>query len=621
MTYSPSAQSATPFDSKSYFNNPLEIVITAGRKPDSINNEHTYTDIITQAEIKRRQITDTITLLHQINGLTVNRAGGKGSTASVVLRGTRTAQTLVLVDGVRMNSAASGTPALEAIPIESIERIEVVKGPLSSLYGPDAMGGVIHIITRRGETRQAGAQISAMGGSFGTRRYHASSQIGGQKRHAYLSMTHENSKGFDAVPKLSVLAQDDVTPDLDPFKQRAGNLSAVAFLTDVIRSEINYLYSDNVSHFDLYPSGQSDLFDARTTTRLEIASARLIGTPNAQTELTVEVGYNQEQSQTVSDLIYTIHTTRRSLNARASFRFTPQLNTQFGVDHSLDTLNALDDTAPFSEDKRKTTGLFSQWRWTSGAIDITVSGRTDTDDTDYNHTSNNRHSTGTIILGHRLTDQTRATVRYGTAFHAPTFNELYYPGFGNPTLQPETSTSIELALHSRRHNTSWHHASWHTAIFQTHIKNIIGYDSDFRRINQDRAEIEGAEFSISSPLPYNTQWYANLAYTDARDASTQTPLDFRPTVTFTSGASWQHHAFTWGVDVEIIRGRRIFGERSPSYSLTGAHAAYQFNRQISVSAKGENLGDRAYIENYFAPNVPYHTAGRTFLFGVTIQLL
>ncbi|MEJ2754972.1 MAG: TonB-dependent receptor, partial [Gammaproteobacteria bacterium] len=412
-----------------------------------------------------------------------------------------------------------------------------------------------HIITRRGETRQAGAQISAMGGSFGTRRYHASSQIGGQKRHAYLSMTHENSKGFDAVPKLSVLAQDDVTPDLDPFKQRAGNLSAVAFLTDVIRSEINYLYSDIVSHFDLYPSGQSDLFDARTTTRLEIASARLIGTPNAQTELTVEVGYNQEQSQTVSDLIYTIHTTRRSLNARASFRFTPQLNTQFGVDHSLDTLNALDDTAPFSEDKRKTTGLFSQWRWTSGAIDITVSGRTDTDDTDY------------------------------------------------------------------RHNTSWHHASWHTAIFQTHIKNIIGYDSDFRRINQDRAEIEGAEFSISSPLPYNTQWYANLAYTDARDASTHTPLDFRPTVTFTSGASWQHHAFTWGVDVEIIRGRRIFGERSPSYSLTGAHAAYQFNRQISVSAKGENLGDRAYIENYFAPNVPYHTAGRTFLFGVTIQLL
>lgn len=587
----------------------LQIVITAGRQPQQLANTLATTEVITRKEIERRQSGDTVTLLESINGLNLQRSGGRGTVVSLFLRGTATAQTLVLVDGIRLNSTASGAPSLDTIPVDSIERVEVVKGPMSSLYGADAIGGVIHIITRKGDGQGQGQGQSASGqldiasGSNATKRLRASTQLEFSQGHFALNMQQESTDGINAINSTSA------ETDLDPFEQRAGNISSTLYLNDNLKTQLNYLYSDSEIDFD-----DEAPTVARDYTRniLETASANITAQLNDALQVNLGASYLAEQAETFSDFARESDTTRQT----ATLQFNIQPNNNFNWIIGADHRDEEEESNDYRE-SRENNAAYTQATLTLNAFEFAVSGRTD-----HNQAYGNFNTHG-FAAGYALTNDIRLTASYGEAFRAPTFADLYFESsffIPNPDLQPEQAKTKELALRK-----DIGQQQWYITAFETQFEDLITYISDPATFigtldNINAAEIEGSEVGFTTAIDNNTTFNISAAYTDARDSNTRAFLDGRSHWNLFSELYWQADQFSWGVDFQGVQGKRSSGTTLASYGLIGAQARYQVDPKLALYADLDNIGDREYITRTTFMGGSYQNPGRTVLFGFDLSI-
>jgi vitamin B12 transporter len=413
-----------------------DVVITANRTATSVDTTLAATTVITRAQIETMQARSLEDLLRGVDGLNIGNSGGPGKLTSFFVRGSEPEHLLVLVDGVRIGSATAGTAALQNIPIESIERIEFVRGPRSSLYGSEAVGGVLQIFTRR-QGNDLAPEISVSGGSFNTRQLSAALSGGGEDAWFSLQGSEQKIGGFDSCYGSSTLFAGCFTeePDKDGYHYRSAALRAGVKVGTGTQLEANLLRAPSRVEYDGSFTNRSKLLQ-------QVASLGLTQTISEGNQFALRAGRSWDKSDDYlnEDFMGDFQTRRDSYSAQWDWQFAVGQILTIGADYVNDVV---DSTTGFEAKERDNTAVFAQYVGDHGPWRTEVSVRGD-DNQQFGN-----HGTTSAALGYAVSDALQFVAQYGTAFRAPSFNELYYPDFSNPELDPERSRSIELAAKGR----------------------------------------------------------------------------------------------------------------------------------------------------------------------------
>ncbi|WPZ33541.1 TonB-dependent receptor [Thalassobaculum sp. OXR-137] len=461
-----------------------EVVVTASRIAETADETLAPVSVVTRAEIERRQIRSVPDALRQVPGLTLSNNGGVGKATSVFLRGTESDHVLVLINGVKVGSATLGTFNFESLSIDDVERIEVVRGPRSHLYGSEALGGIIQIFTRK-PTDATHAHASVGYGSNDTMEGTAgfsgrASGIGFSASTNYIRTDGINSCGNGtAIPGGGCFANQ---PDKDGFERSSVTGGLDYAFSNGIKVEATGLYATSENEYDGSASNESESVNY-------VLGLRALASPTDYWDVTASAGHTVDDSDNFFDGTYqsTFKTERNVLSLQNDLYLLQDHVTTLGVDFQRDQVDS--DTG-YVEDSRDNTGVFAQHRAEFGRHTVQLSGRVDENE------QFGGYLTGGAAYGYRITDNLRATASYGTAFKAPSFNELYYPGFGNADLDPEMSESAEIGLAATVGGFELG-----ANLFHTEIDDLIAYDSSiFAPANVDKARITGLELTVSGEV-------------------------------------------------------------------------------------------------------------------------
>jgi len=404
------------------------LVVTAARWPQAPAELVADVTVISAAEIARAGVQSLAELLQRVPGVEIVANGGPASTSGAFLRGANSNQTLVLVDGQRIGSSTSGTAALEAIPLDAIDRIEILRGPASNLYGADAIGGVIQVFTRNGGDAFA-AHASAGYGTYGTSALSGGvSGAAGAWRYA-LGAGHKQSAGFNTIVNPANFSFND---DRDGYRSDhiAGSVSyrfapEQELSARLLKSRLN-------AQFDAEPG-----FDDRTVTTVENYALVSRNRLNAWWTSQLEAGQTGDSSDSRTGFGPGRFTTRQRLYLWQNDFVLPRGALGAALERREERVGG--DTA-FAVTSRDTNAAVAVYRLADGPQALQLNLRRDSS------TQFGARTTGAIAYAYGFAPGWRASASYGTAFKAPTFNDLYYPGFSNPDLKPETARSAEAAM-------------------------------------------------------------------------------------------------------------------------------------------------------------------------------
>jgi vitamin B12 transporter len=456
------------------------VIVTATRTAQTVDETLASVTVITREEIERRQALSVQDVLRGVAGLTIANSGGLGKATAVFLRGTEPDHVLVLVDGIRIGSATLGTAPFQEIPSVQIERIEIVRGPRSSLYGSEAIGGVIQIFTRKGNGPRT-PWFSVGAGNDQTYQVAAGLSGGGAHHWYNASLSALDTEGFNACRgQPSVGGCLTLEPDDDGYRNLSSALRAGYRSHNGTEIDVHWLHAESENEFD-----GSDVNES--TSVQQVLGSRLRFSPAELWQVMLVAGRSWDESDNF-------------LNGSFKSRFDTerdvaslQNDIAVGADHLL-TLGIdyederVDSTTAFAMTSRANKGIFVQHQGVLGPRDIQLALRYDDNE------QFGRHATGGLALGYTFVKDKRFMASYGTAFRAPTFNELYFPGFGNPDLEPEESQSIELGVRGAQ---VW--GNWSFNAYQTEVDDLIAFDAaTIAPVNIDSARIRGLEAIVSA---------------------------------------------------------------------------------------------------------------------------
>ncbi len=569
-----------------------DVIVTATRTPVSIEDSVVPVQVIDRDQIDRSQANSVLELLRGRAGLDFTNQGGPGKLTSLFLRGTASNQVLVLVDGVRIGSATSGMPALQDLPVDQIERVEIVRGPRSSLYGSEAIGGVIQIFTRTaGQGLQQNLALTV--GSNRLRRAGAGFSNRGERGWISAQGAWQETDGIDACRGTSAgwgAGCYVEEPDRDGYRNTSINVRGGYALTDSLSLEGHVLDVDSFNEYDGSIFGGNE-----AENRQQVYGGKLAWAASDAFRLTVQAGRNRDRSDSYyadadsgSRTLASVFDTRRdTASAQGDFTLAEGQQLSAGVDWQKDEVTS---TTAFDIDNRDNLGVFAEYQGSFGAHSLQLSARNDDNEQFGNHT------TGSLGYGFAFGNGLRLTASAGTGFKAPTFNDLYYPGFSNPDLKPEESRSLNIGI--AQYADNW---NWTFNAYQTRVDQLIGYDSDFALVNVAEARIRGAELTGFVSLG-GFDINAQASFTDPRDhtsgaASYDNLLARRAR---TSGRIDIDKAFgPLRLGVSAAGAGHRFDDAANSVRLAGygtvdVRVEYAINAAWSLQARAANVFDREY---------------------------
>ena len=541
--------------------------------------------LISEFTLTHAEATSLQELLRGRAGINLTNAGGLGKQSSLFLRGTNSGHTVVLVDGVRINSADLGLAMYQDLPLAQIERVEIVRGPQSSLYGADAIGGVIQIFTRRNQGDFA-PHFQLGGGSNGLRE--ASGGIGGGTERGWFGadIAYQHSDGIDACRGSSSVFTAGCFADehdRDGYRNLSKSLRGGYSFNDQWNVEGSALRADGKNHYDGYYN--------YSETRQQVLAGKVRYTPSERLAFTANVGRSDNESDNFGapGVFGSAQTHRDSASLQGDFGVAEGQLLSAGVDWSEDNLDG--SSAGYLVDSRRNTGVFVQYQGRFGRHQLQASARND-DNQQFGN-----HATGSVGWAMELGHGLRVNASYGTAFKAPTFSDLYDPWSGVPTLNPEKSKSANLGVSQQ--GQGWH---WGMDVYETRIDDLITYDASTMKMQQvEKARIRGAELT-GGVLLAGFDINAQLSYTDPRNrthGSTQFDnwLPRRAQQTARLDIDRRFGDFRAGLTVQGA-GKR-FDNASNSVKVGGygtldLRAEYALTPSWSLLARAANVFDRNY---------------------------
>lgn len=559
-----------------------DTVVTASRQPQALSSTPAATTVFTRADIERLQATSVIDLLRRVPGASITTNGGQGSLTALSLRGTGTTQSLVLVDGQRIGSASAGQPSLEFLNVDQIERIEVIRGPRSAIYGSDAIGGVVQIFTRSGEPG-LNPRASFAVGSNGTYRRHVGLSGGDQRTRFDLGASLNETDGFDRTRHETGGDEDD-----DGYRNQAFNASLRHRFTDNLEAGVSLLEQSGNTEYDLFGNPEDDF-------RLSTIATHLQWQVNELWSTRLEAGHAEDKRDSNYDFFnFTYNTYRDSASWLNMLQLNEQHSLQTGLDWYEDRLRS---TGSFIETERFNRAVFVQHRFSGEALDTELGWRHD-DNEQFGHA--NTFNAALIVP---ITANQQVVASYGEGFRAPTFNDLYTSFGANPDLQPERSKSYELQWRAQLEETRLQ-----AAAFRTDIDDLILLDPFFVAQNISRARIHGLELSARTELA-GWQTLLSATWLDPRDRSSGNLLPRRPKRLLSLDADRKWGVV--GVGFSLMANSRRYNDPTnqqelAGYGLVEARAHWEMTDAVRWDLKVGNLLDKDYsLANY-------NTNGQTY---------
>ena len=580
------------------------LVVTATRVEQPISEVIGAVSVITRSDIERRGVHSVQDLLRGETGVNVVNNGGLGKLSNVFLRGADAEQVLVLVDGVRVGSATSGTTAFELLPIDQIERVEIIRGPRSSLYGSDAIGGVIQIFTRRADR----PSVSIGTGSHETRSVSGSFGLASDAAWLSLASNHLESEGFNSctgAPFPPGGGCFTYEPDADAYRNTSGSLRT-GYRWARAEVEATALYASGTTEYDGSFANENDFVQ-------RVVSLRSKLDPTDRWSLSLMLGDSRDQHDNFFDdpagddarvFSSRFDTQRSHASVQSDWSLSANQMLTVGTDYYDDSVES---DVLFEQVSRDNLGLFAQYQIQVGAHRVLASARTDDNE------QFGRHETGSLGWKWSLNDRWSLTAGWGTAFGAPSFNDLYYPGFSNPDLDPETSESFEFGI-------GWTYSAISASVnvFENRVDDLIVYDATlFAPNNLNRARVRGVEADVGAAVG---EWTLSLGFS-ALDARNRTPgaefdnfLPRRPRQSghFELGRALGQFDVRARLTAEGSRYDDVFNSnRIGGYGIVDLMFDYALSSAWTLQGKIGNALDREYRTVRF-----YDQDDRTFFVGV-----
>lgn len=572
-----------------------EVVVTATRTTTTVAEALAPVEVIDRAAIERSQARSLPDLLRGRAGISLSRQGGAGKLTTLFMRGAESDQTVVLVDGVKMGSSTSGLVSWQNLPVELIERIEIVRGPRSSLYGADAIGGVIQVFTRGG---QAGAapRMHIGGGSNGAHEFGTGFDARGDRGWLGADYSFQRTEGFDACePGPTPWAGCGLAapePDRDGYIENALSLRGGYDFSDAWQLRMHALRSEGENEFDGDYSNYSE-------TVQQVVGGTLSWRASERALLSLAAGRNVDASDQYKDdaFISWFSTDRDSASLQADLELAAGQLLTVGADWLRDRYQG--DTA-YDQDERDNHAVFAQYQGRLGAHRLEASARHDDNE------QFGTYTTGGLGWGMELGGGWNLNAGWGTAFKAPNFMDLYFPGFSNPDLEPEESETTEFGI-------GWRGANWDLRLdaFHTRVDELIAYDAALGVPgNIERARMRGAELEARGSV---ADWTidASLSFVDTENRSGFNAGNDLPRRASESARIEVDRAFgrlQLGV-TGIAEGSRYDDAantlRLSGYGTLDLRAEYALTDALTVQAKLANAFDRDYRTAAF-----YNQAGR-----------
>ena len=570
------------------------VLVTATRTAQTLDDTLANATIITREEIESAGLATLTELLQRKAGLEIRATGGAGQQSSVLIRGGNSGHTLVLVDGLRVASATSGATAFENIPLDLIERIEVVKGPLSGLYGSDAIGGVIQIFMRNSGKPRLTA--SAGFGTDSTAAFNAGFSVTEGKTALTLDAGYRDSEPQSATNAAA--GRFVFHPDRDPYKNTHALFKLTQTLWQGETISLTAWQSRGKTNFDDGPAPERPPFNKQTLTGYRLSTENNFS-PDWKSRLIV--GQTTDDSVISATFGGTFKTAQNQATWLNEFK-TPTGYLSAGIEWRSEKLTA--DTSYVAK-KRDTTSLFAGYLEKLGASQLELTVRRDEED------QFGRRNTGSVSYGYTLTPGISAYARAGHAFRAPSFNDLYFPFFGNPNLKPEQSDQAEAGIRLR--GTATQKYRFDVTYFENRIDDLIVFVYDpIRETGQPeniaRARIRGWEVQAETSFVGMT---VKAALTVQRPEDRETRDQLRSRAKRFGSLSATRDFGKWSASTDIVASGPRFdssketpGTRMAGYALLNAGVRYRIDKTWSVELTGQNLTDKKYelAQGYNTPS-------------------
>ena len=545
------------------------INVTANRVATEVDASLSTVSVIDRQAIELSGSTGLVELMRGQAGVDIVRSGGIGGQTSVFLRGSKSNQVLVLIDGVRVSSATTGAYAWESIALEQVERIEIVRGPRAALYGSDAIGGVIQIFTRR----SSGISGSIGAGSYGANSAEAGYTQAFARGRVGLRLGYLDIEGFSAQNPQG-FAYD---PDQDGQVQRT-----ISGFLDYDFSAMGLEASANRSHSLVeFDRGRSALVNSNVSAALHGADGQgwWLRASSARDE--VETANFFSRFETRRDML--------DWQQQLSLRGAELLWGVSAVSEDGRSIDTFSGNTVYGDERDQWAG-FASWRAAHGELNYELSARYD----DYD--SYGGTTTAQAALGWQLNESVRLVANWGQGFRAPNLNELLSPGFGgffagNPALDPERSRSSELGLDLDASAG----LDFRLRLYRSELNDLIDFSGGdtFQAINIGRARLQGAELE-GSWQSGDWRLQGNLGWQQALNLDSDTDLLRRAPRKAAISLQRSFGASLVGMDLHANAARPEFGGELPGYVLLGAFARWQISAPFALDLRLENLGDIDY---------------------------
>jgi vitamin B12 transporter len=556
------------------------VVVTATRTPVQASEVLNDITVLDRSDIEASGAATLPELLAAQPGVQFVTNGGVGKTASLFLRGAESRHTVVLVDGMRINSATGGDTAVQHIPLSQIERIEIVRGPVSSLYGSEAIGGVVQVFTRRGE----GALNGNVEASYGSRN---TSDVSAGVSGASNAFDYALSAGHFQTDGVSVIANPknaSYNPDADGYRQDNAAGRVGMRLASGHELAANVFYSDSVSRYDALGAGSYDARIDQTLQGVGIESKNRFAESWTST-LRVADSTDDMTNHAKATSTTAFKTEQKQATWQNDFR-TPLGSILAGVERLEQTIAS---TTAYTTKERTVDSLLFGYMGRLEAHRLQISARRD------DNSQFGARTTGMACYGYQILSVLRASVGVGTSFSAPTFNQLYFPGFGNPDLKPERGRNKEATL-------AWDNGHARAALtrYDNRVTDLIQSvqvaPGVYLAENVQRAKLAGWTLVVEAN---RFGWRPRLAYDqlDATDEATGLVLPRRAREHLTLGVAKEMEAFT--VNGEVVASSHRYDNaantrRLAGYAVVNAGLDYRYSTDTTLFARAVNILDKRY---------------------------
>ncbi len=584
-----------------------DTVVTATRSEIAKNELATAATVFTREDIDRLQVKTLPELLRGSAGVDVTQTGGYGKITSVFMRGTNSDHLLVLVDGIKMGSVTAGTSPFEYIPLDSVERVEITRGPNSSLYGSEAIGGGIQIFTRKGkQTEKPSVTVDTGGGSYDT--YRLAGNVSGKVKNTWYNIgaSQFSSQGINSQqPTPGAFGVNQ--PDRDGYLNTAVN-ARVGHHFDAHNTDIEAFFTraQGKNYYDGSFQDKTEFIEQVAGTSL---STDIVDNWHSTVRLGQSLDWQDSFAPRTGAFSSSFNSTRWNASWLNQFQLTDAHQLLVGSDYRLDQVSS--DTK-FTEKSRYDVGVFTELHsrfWDNHFLNASV--RWDNNQAFGHVVTGNIGWRDNWHFGKKNIISTFAS--FGNAFKAPSFNQLYFPNFGNPALKAEQSKSVEVGLAGEH---DW--LQWELRAYHTDIDNLIVVVTDPKTFksgseNIGKSQLDGLEAQMSTQiLGWNSKLNMNLLSPKNRISNQRLPRRADQTLSFDLSRSFGDFDVGTAVVAQDYRYDDVANKtKVGGYVTVDLRTAYHLNDNWELSVKLNNA-----LDNKYQTVNTYNTAERNFFVSI-----